>query len=65
MKIHSLSSEAFYAYLSGKARGESHRWLSLAKHAHYPEAKKLYVNWARSEHHASLRYMKLARQVAA
>jgi len=61
MKVHSLSTEAFYAYLAGKCRGESHRWMALAKNAHYPEAKKLYVNWARAENHASMRYMQMAR----
>jgi hypothetical protein len=62
MKIDSLTMEGFYAYLSGKCRGEAHRWMAVARNAHYEEAKRLYVNWARAENHASMRYMKLAQQ---
>lgn len=64
MNVGSLSAHGYYWYLAGFCRGTSRQYLAIARHTPYVEAKKLYVNWARAEHHAAMRYARLAREAA-
>jgi hypothetical protein len=62
MNFATLTTSAVYAYMSGSSHQAAARYLTEARHAHYPETKRLFVNWARAENHAAIRYLKLARE---
>ena len=62
MKIGDLPGASYYAYLAGSSHAHSRAYIMRARAEIYPETKKLFVNWARSENHAALRYLKLAKE---
>jgi len=63
MRPFDLPTPSFHVFLAGYAKSACHMYMLRARECPYPETKKMFVDWARAEHHAYLKYMKLAEQI--